>query len=157
MNPRVPAAILLLASFILAQTREAAGADFTSTRAAFLRVIDRPRVPLAPDVRTVSETNNVAKFHFTFATDAEQRVPGVLLKPIKLNGRSPAVIVLHGTGGNKDSDSLRPYLEAFVNAGCMAVAIDGRYHGERTKTGAGASEYNDAIFRAYRAGKEHPF
>jgi len=67
------------------------------------------------------------------------------------------VIVLHGTGGNKDSDSLRPYLEAFVNAGCMAVAIDGRYHGERTKTGAGASEYNDAIFRAYRAGKEHPF
>ena len=30
-------------------------------------------------------------------------------------------------------------------------------HGERTKTGSGAIEYNDAIFRAYRTGKEHPF
>jgi fermentation-respiration switch protein FrsA (DUF1100 family) len=34
----------------------------------------------------------------------------------------------------------------------VAVAIDGRYHGERTKTG-----YSEAILRAYKTGKEHPF
>src|SRR5207247_4754279 len=36
--------------------------------------------------------------------------------------------------------------------GFLAAAIDGRYHGERTKAG-----YDDAILRAYRTGKEHPF
>ena len=157
MNPKVFAAVLLLASFILAHTAATTGADSTSTRAAFLHVIDRPKVPLSPEVRTLSETNGTAKSHFTFATDAEQRVPGILLKPTKSTGRSPAVILLHGTGGTKDSDSFRPFQEAFVNAGFVAVAIDGRYHGERTKTGSGATEYNDAIFRAYRTGKEHPF
>ncbi|MEO8429785.1 MAG: alpha/beta fold hydrolase [Verrucomicrobiota bacterium] len=157
MNHRLPVAVLFLTSFILAHSATTTSGDSTSTRAAFLHLIDRPRVPLKPEVRTLSETNGTAKSHFTFASDTEQRVPGILLKPIQSAGRSPAVIVLHGTGGNKDSDSLRPYLEAFVNAGCVAVAIDGRYHGERTKTGSGASEYNDANFRAYRTGKEHPF
>jgi dienelactone hydrolase len=157
MNPRVPAVLLLLANFILAYAATATGADFAATRAAFLHVIDRPRVSLAPEVRTLSETNNVAKFHFTFATDAEQRVPGILFKPLNSTGRSPVVILLHGTGGTKDSDSFRPFQEAFANAGFVAVAIDGRYHGERTKTGFGAAEYNDAIFRAFRTSKEHPF
>src|SRR5437764_8305349 len=36
--------------------------------------------------------------------------------------------------------------------GFLALAIDGRYHGERTKAG-----YDNAIFRAYKTGKEHPF
>jgi dienelactone hydrolase len=39
----------------------------------------------------------------------------------------------------------------------VAVAIDGRYHGERTKAGRGAEEYNEAIARAWRGGSEHPF
>ncbi len=37
------------------------------------------------------------------------------------------------------------------------MAIDGRYHGERNKAGSGAAEYHEAILRAWRTGKEHPF
>jgi dienelactone hydrolase len=37
------------------------------------------------------------------------------------------------------------------------VAIDGRFHGERTKAGTGAAEYNDAIAHAFKTGTSHPF
>jgi hypothetical protein len=40
----------------------------------------------------------------------------------------------------------------------VAVAIDGRYHGERATPVEGpAGPYENAIFRAFRSGGEHPF
>jgi predicted esterase len=65
------------------------------------------------------------------------------------------VISLHGTGGTKESQV--ELLKELARLGFIGVAIDGRYHGERTKAGKGAVEYNDAILRAYRTGQEHPF
>src|SRR6185437_13871657 len=44
-----------------------------------------------------------------------------------------------------------------ADVGFIAVAIDGRYHGERTQAGKGSIEYADAIVHAWRDGKEHPF
>jgi dienelactone hydrolase len=37
------------------------------------------------------------------------------------------------------------------------VAIDGRFHGERTRAGSGSAEYNVAITRAFVTGEGHPF
>lgn len=134
-------------------------ADVAATRTAFLRVIDRPRVPLAPEIQPVATTDGTTRFQFTFAADAEQRVPGFLIVPAATTAssaaRRPVVIVLHGTGGNKES-SLGA-VERFVQAGFVGVAIDGRYHGARTKAGTGAAEYNEAIVRAWQTGEEHPF
>jgi hypothetical protein len=39
----------------------------------------------------------------------------------------------------------------------QAVAIDGRYHRERTKAGRGSVDYNEAMLRTYRTGKDLPF
>lgn len=130
-------------------------ADSARTRAAFLRVIDRQRVPLAPEVKTLPEKDGLLQLHFTFAADAEQRVPGVLVRQVNSTGRRPVVIALHGTGGNKEGQL--PLLKELVERGFVAVAIDGRYHGERSKTGSGSADYNEAILRAYRTGREHPF
>ena len=45
-----------------------------------------------------------------------------------------------------------------ANRGFVAVAIDGRYHGEREGEGRGLSTpYTTAIFNAYKTGREHPF
>ena len=82
----------------------------------------------------------------------------ILLRPEKVKG-VPAVIVLHGTGGNKE----RP---ARLHGGAgqrniIGVAIDARYHGERAGGAKGAAAYNEAITRAWqtKAGEpmEHPF
>ncbi len=153
-------AIVFLALAQIASVQTVGAADTrivssTRTRTAFLKMIDRPRVPLATEVKGLPAQDGLAQSHFTFAADAEQRVPGLLVKLDKADGRRPVVIALHGTGGNKEGQL--PLLKELAERGFITVAIDGRYHGERSKAGSGAADYNEAILRAYRTGREHPF
>ena len=140
--------ILLVCCLLAADTH---GAD---SRADFLKLIDRPCVPLAAQVEALPETNGLTCIHFSFASDAAQRVPGLLLKATNTAARLPVVIVMHGTGGTKEGTM--PWLQQLAGRGFLAVAVDGRYHGERTKAGKGTDEYYDAIVRAWREPGEHP-
>ena len=110
---------------------------------ALLTLINRPRVPLAPEV---------SGRHFSFASEAGERVTGILVPPAASGTRHPVVIALHGTGDSKEG--MAPLLDVLAARGFVAVAIDGRYHGEREKR---PGAYTDAILRAYRTGQGHPF
>jgi dienelactone hydrolase len=125
------------------------------SRADFLKLIGRPRVALTPEVQDAPPSDGIVQVTFSYASDAGNRVPGILLKSASATGRRPVVIALLGTGGTKESQL--PFLTELAKAGFVAVAIDGRYHGARTKAGKGSAEYLDAILRAFREGKEHPF
>lgn len=109
---------------------------------------------LSPQVESLSATNGIAQFHFTFASDAQNRVPGVLLASTNFSGRRPVVIALHGTGGS--TANMMALCRKLAERGFIAVAIDARYHGDR-KSAKGQSDYHDAIVRAWRGGGEHPF
>jgi dienelactone hydrolase len=129
-----------------------------NTRAAFLTLIDRPRVPLTPEVRPLPALDGgLIEEHVTFAADAQERVPALLVRDAAASGRRPAVIVLHGTGGNKEQQLSR--LKALAGRGFVALAIDARYHGERSPNvpGPGSSSYSNAIYRTFQTGREHPF
>jgi dienelactone hydrolase len=128
-------------------------AHVQDSRADFLKLIDRPRVALAPQVQELPATNNIAEFHFSFASDASNRVPGILMETTHFPGRRPVVIALHGTGGSKAN--MISLCRNLAERGFIAVAIDGRYHGER-KSGKGQSDYEDAIVRAFHGSGEHP-
>jgi dienelactone hydrolase len=132
----------------------AAHAGSGDVRADFLKMIDRPRVPLAPEVQEMSAPDGMVQAHFTFAAEAGERVPGILLRQAA-NTRRPAVIVLHGTGGTKEGQL--PLLKELAAKGFLAIAIDGRYHGERSKAGTGSADYSAAMLETYRSGKGHPF
>jgi dipeptidyl aminopeptidase/acylaminoacyl peptidase len=106
-----------------------------------LTLIDRPRVPLAPEV---------SGRRFSFASEAGERVPGILAAPSS-GGRHPVVIILHGTGGSKEG--MAPLLDVLAARGFLAVAIDGRFHGERERR---PGDYDRAILQAYRTGQGHP-
>jgi len=123
-------------------------------RADFLALIKHDRVALAPRVATWPVTNGVAQFHFSFATDKTQRVTGVLMKDENKRGRRPVVIALHGTGGSKAN--IFALCRKLATNGFVAVAIDGRYHGERRSSFKGTEEYQNAILRAWRDTLEHP-
>jgi dienelactone hydrolase len=151
--PRLSSIRSALLAVVLALAPHVSAAD---TRADFLKLIDRPRVPLAATVQEMSNpTEGIVQLAFTYASDADNVVPGVILKTAGSTGRRPVVISLHGTGGSKESD--RAFLTDLAKAGFIAVTIDGRYHGSRTKAGKGSAEYVEAILRTYRTGKELPF
>src|SRR5687768_7961436 len=120
---------LIVALLAMCATAELAAAQ-TATRDKFLKMIDRPRVPLSPEVRQLSEAGGKT-WHFTFASEMGQRVPGIIIKKANASGRRPAVIVLSGTGGTKEA--MTEHLEVLADRGFVGVSIDGRYHGERSK------------------------
>jgi dienelactone hydrolase len=151
MSPRTLLSLLPMVLTLAATSLR--GAD---TRTDFLKLIDRPRVPLAATSLDVPASRGLTRIDFSYASDATNRVPGFLLKTSSTQrSRRPVIIVLHGTGGSKESEL--PYLTELAHAGFIAVAIDGRYHGARSRSGKGSADYIDAILRAFRTGAEHPF
>lgn len=134
-------------------------------RAAFRKLLDRPRVPLDVTKSATKTLGDGAVLEaLSFATEKKpdgtfERVPTLILRPAKIEGRLPAVIVLHGTGGSKDG--MVPFLKELVKRGMIGVAIDARYHGGRSGGAKGAAAYNAAITRAWRTrpgtAMEHPF
>ena len=136
-------------------------------RADFLAVIDRPRVALDPKVSPVdSPKPGLVAERVEFSTErrpdgSTERVPALVVRPNGLRPGEvrPAVLVLHGTGGDKEKGM--PWLERLAERGFVAVAIDGRYHGERDGGLAGTKAYNEAIVKAWRVksgeAQAHPF
>jgi cephalosporin-C deacetylase-like acetyl esterase len=148
----------LCAALLALQLTAAAWADpVADTRAAYLAVIERPRVPLKPEITELPAVEGLKKYHLWYSSDADERVPGYLLLPDPKTFKSPrpVLIALHGTGGTKDD--MGNLLLMAARAGFIGVAIDGRFHGERTRAGHGADEYNAAIARAFETGRGHPF
>jgi len=133
-------------------------------RKAFQKLLDRPAVPLNVKVHDTKTDKGVVTEHLSFASEkkannVEERVPVLLMRPEKVSKKMPVVIVLHGTGGNKEGQ--REWLAELVKRGIIGVAIDARYHGERADGAKGATAYNEAIVRAWKEKdkdkQEHPF
>ncbi len=137
-------------------------------RAAFLKLLDRPRVLFnvkVDETRRDEDTGLVIE-RLSFVSekrseDEVERVPVVIYRPEKAPRKLPAVLVLHGTGGSKDDDGIRAWMTHLAKRGIMAVAIDARYHGKRVPDRKGAEAYVEAITRAWKAKpdekQEHPF
>ena len=134
-------------------------------KASLLRLLDRPKVPadVREDAKPVEKTKLVYS-RWSFASEKKadgttERVPALMVAPVGAQDKRPVMIVLHGTGGNKESE--QPWLEDFARQGVIGVAIDARYHGSRANAGKGSSAYVSAITAAWRtpADKpmEHPF
>lgn len=134
-------------------------------KASFQKLLDRPRVPLDAKVTSTKSLGDGSVLEtLTFASEKKadgtvERVPTLVLRPEKANGRLPAVIVLHGTGGTAQGQL--GFMKELVKRNLIAVAIDARYHGERVPGAKGSSAYNEAILKAWLskpgAPREHPF
>lgn len=134
-------------------------------KAALLKALDRPKV--SADVREDAKpvaTNKRTVSRWSFASEKKadgtvERVPVVMAVPAGAKGKLPVMIVLHGTGGNKEG--MQSWLDAFADRGVIGVAIDARYHGGRANAGKGSAAYVEAITKAWRAPAggptEHPF
>lgn len=153
--------LVLVAAHPRAQTVPAlAPTPVSEVKANFLRVIDRPRAALAVrhhETKAPSRHLITERLDFTSEVHPDgtvERVPVLLVRPEGVAGRLPVVLVLHGTGGKKEAEWT--WLEQLAHRGFLAVAIDGRFHGERSGGQPGTTAYNEAIHQAYLARPDQP-
>jgi dienelactone hydrolase len=133
-------------------------------KAALHKLLNRPKVDADVKAEGREEKGGLRYRRWSFASEKKadgtvERVPVLSVGPAAATGKLPVMIVLHGTGGNKDG--VASWLEEFARRGVMGVAIDARYHGGRSGGAKGSAAYAAAITRAWKtpAGQaiEHPF
>jgi dienelactone hydrolase len=127
----------------------------------FIDLLQRPAIDPRPSFKSLT-TDSVLIEKGSFYSEATEKVPVLIYKPLKITGKKlPVVICLHGTGGSKDDAVIKSLLYEFTKLGFMAVAIDARYHGERINKTAGRNFYIEAIIKAWQntdpAKQTHPF
>jgi dienelactone hydrolase len=158
--------------FLLSPTRAAdpkpTYSEPEKVRAKFLKLLDRPHVLFSvknEDAKRDEDTGLVIE-RLSFVSekrsdDDVERVPVVIYRPEKTPKKLPTVLVLHGTGGSKDNETIRAWMTHLAKRGFIAVAIDARYHGDRAGDKKGSEAYVEAIARAWQAKPEdkheHPF
>jgi dienelactone hydrolase len=136
-------------------------------KAAFHKLLDRPRVEADLQLKSSEDKAGYEVLTGSFASEKKpngqvERVPVLIVKPVGLKGakdKAPAVICLHGTGGNKEGQLA--LMRELAKSGIIGVAIDARYHGARSGGAKGSAAYLEAITRAWRTKPaepmEHPF
>ena len=125
----------------------------------FTRLLARPTTALRPSFQS-TKTDSILIEKGFFYSEATEKVPVLIFKPIAAGQKKlPLVICLHGTGGNKEG--MQTLLYRLAKDGFMAVAIDGRYYGDREKAVKGQNSYVEAITKAWqnpdKVHQEHPF
>jgi dienelactone hydrolase len=129
--------------------------DASRIRAAFLKMIDRPRVALAPETQRRADSERYRAEQFSFASETSERVPGIFIKSASAKDRRPVVIFLHGTGGRKEE--FLATMRTFADRGFATAAIDARHHGARITRGAGNEQYYAAMIETFRTGQGRPY
>ena len=100
----------------------------------FRALLQRTTVAPRPSIQSFL-TDSVLIEKGYFYSEAEEKVPLLIYKPVSNKiEKLPVVICLHGTNGNKDMAVIKNLLYRFSKLGFMAVAIDGRYFGDRVKS-----------------------
>ena len=130
-------------------------------RTDFVALLQRPAVAANPSFQYFITDSLIIERGF-FYSEATEKVPVLIYKPVaKGTQKLPVVICLHGTGGSKDDAGIKNLLNQFCKLGFMAVAIDGRYHGERVIAATGRNAYIEAIHKAWgnkdSTQQQHPF
>ncbi len=115
----------------------------------FRKSFERPHVPLKPAFVSSETRNGLLYEKLTVASEAGVRVPLLVVSKAGVASRRPAVVCLHGLGGNKEG--FTGSLEEFARRGFVGVALDARYHGDR------AGNLSQAMIDSFRTGREHPY
>lgn len=85
--------------------------------------------------KTASQTALRARWHLAYDSVHDQRVTAIFTIPKKFAPAYPAVILLAGSGGHKDTDYVRIAADMMATLGYATLSIDAQYHGERSRPG----------------------
>lgn len=120
--------------------------------------------PLRPQDEDLASSSGLIVERWNLFTDGGDQglTPTLIIKPREPSGPRPCVIMLHGTGSDKES-CVGEMVKYAQTMGAVTCSVDARYHGDRDpwkdRTGAArAGAYNEAMVKAYRGeSDERPF
>jgi len=87
--------------------------------------------PMPPDPGKTGALR--ARFHVVYDSVHDQRVTAIFTRPRRFAPPYPAVVLLAGSGGNKDTDYVRIVADLMSSLGYATISIDAQYHGERAR------------------------
>ena len=92
-------------------------------------------LPLEAKLEKRDEKTSGTRWNLSYESVHNQRVTAILSLPKVISAPCPAVLVMHGSGGNKDSDYVSAICQEMNKRGIAALSIDAQYRGDRTKPG----------------------
>lgn len=92
-------------------------------------------LPLNASLSPLDTTPTGVRYSLTYESVHDQRVTAILAMPLpsKFTAPYPAVLLLHGSGGNKDSSYIKASAELLNSVGYAALSIDSQYAGARKR------------------------
>ncbi|HEV2472054.1 MAG TPA: alpha/beta fold hydrolase [Chthonomonadales bacterium] len=92
-------------------------------------------LPLHATLRPLDRTGARTRYRLDYDSIHDQRVPAILAIPNDFPPPYPVTLLVHGSGGNKDSSYIQLCSEALTAQGFATLSIDTQYHGDRTRPG----------------------
>lgn len=145
-------AVLTLAGLLLSSCL--VSAQQPSLRDEFRKLVIGGREPadLNPQQVTKNDVGQTIVERVRFTPEAGHDAVAVIYRP-KEGGPFPAVIAQHFLGGSKDHILFAALLNGLAQRGLLAIAIDGRYRGERQN----GTSLQAAMAESLKTGKGRPF
>ena len=92
-------------------------------------------LPLNAEVKPLDSSDLSTRYHLVYDSAHDQRVTAIVAIPKGYTGPHPAILLMHGSGGNKDVDYIRAASGMLCSMGYASLSIDAQYKGERARPG----------------------
>lgn len=111
-------------------------ADATEAMRLQFYAYDRA-LPLNPQLKPLDANAQRTRFRLDYDSVHDQRVSAIMAVPKRFSAPFPAILLVHGSGGNKDTSYIQLASEALTAQGFVTLSIDTQYHGDRSRPGRG--------------------
>lgn len=92
-------------------------------------------LPLNADVKPLDEERSAVRYSLTYDSVHDQRVSAILALPKRFAAPYPVALLVHGSGGHKDTSYIHWASSALTAQGYATLALDTQYHGARARPG----------------------
>lgn len=92
-------------------------------------------LPLKPEVKPLDANSYSTRYHIAYDSAHDERVTAIVSIPKRFPAPHPAILLMHGSGGNKDVDYIRSAGQMLNSLGYATLSIDAQYKGERARPG----------------------
>ena len=90
---------------------------------------------LNAELKELETTAYGVRYHLAYDSANDQRVTAIFSLPRHYKEPHPAILLMHGSGGNKDVDYIHAASQMLNSQGYATLSIDSQYKGERARPG----------------------